>query len=289
MRKRVDNLGVSEPEIQRSGSDQIDVSLPDVKNADEARRQVGTTAQLLFYDWEASVVGPDCKANPADPNVTGGASAGAESLGLSQFDAITRASTKCAATNTGKERAGTKYYLVDKQAKRVLAGPDESRADLQREAENKRVKFDPAGVVAVPQGFSVVRAEQSDPKGPSSTKYFVLTDQPVLDGNQIKNPEQNFDNGPGESGAPNVTFDFTGQGASIWKSSRASSPSAARRSRWAPARTRPTSTSRSSSTTSSSRCRRSTGRSTPTASTRRAAHASRAASRSLARRRSRTC
>src|SRR6476661_1320993 len=217
MRKRVDNLGVSEPEIQRSGSDQIDVSLPDVKNADEARRQVGTTAQLLFYDWEASVVGPDCKPNPSDPNVTGGASAGAESLGLSQFDAITRASTKCKATNTGKERAGTKYYLVDKKAKKVLAGPDESRADLKREAENKRVKFDPAGVVAVPQGFSVVRAEQSDPKGPPSTKYFVLADQPVLDGNQIKNPEQNFDNGPGESGQPNVTFDFTGQGASIWK------------------------------------------------------------------------
>ena len=79
------------------------------------------------------------------------------------------------------------------------------------------MKFDPAGVVAVPQGFSVVRAEQSDPKGPPSTKYFVLADQPVLDGNQIKNPEQNFDNGPGESGQPNVTFDFTGQGASIWK------------------------------------------------------------------------
>ncbi len=218
MRKRVDNLGVSEPEIQRSGSDQIDVSLPDVKNADEARQQVGTTAQLLFYDWEASVVGADCKANPSDPNVTGGASAGAESLGLSYFDAVTRASTKCKATNTGKERAGTKYYLTDPKAKKVLAGPDETRADLQREAENKRLAFDAKNVVPVPQGFSVVRAEQSDPKGPPSQRYFVLADQPVLDGNQIKNPEQNFDNGPGESGQPNVTFDFTGKGASIWKS-----------------------------------------------------------------------
>jgi preprotein translocase subunit SecD len=36
MRKRVDQLGVAEPEIQRSGQDQIDVSLPDVENADEA-------------------------------------------------------------------------------------------------------------------------------------------------------------------------------------------------------------------------------------------------------------
>src|SRR3954470_15723289 len=58
MRERVDNLGVAEPEIQRSGDDQIDVSLPDVKNADQAQQQVGTTAQLLFYDWEKSVLGP---------------------------------------------------------------------------------------------------------------------------------------------------------------------------------------------------------------------------------------
>src|SRR5512132_77022 len=63
MRKRVDQLGVAEPEIQRSGSDQIDVSLPDVKNADEAASQVGTTAQLYFYDWEGSVLLSDCKVD----------------------------------------------------------------------------------------------------------------------------------------------------------------------------------------------------------------------------------
>jgi SecD/SecF fusion protein len=216
MRKRVDNLGVSEPEIQKSGSDQIDVSLPDVKNADEARQQVGTTAQLLFYDWEASVVGPDCKTNPSDQQITGGPSAGSEATALSYFDAVTRAS-KCKPTDTGKERSGTKYYLVDQKAKKVLAGPDETKADLQREAENKRIPFNEQQIVTVPQGYTVVRAEKPDPKGPASNRWFVLTDQPVLDGNQIKNPEQNFDNGPGESGAPNVTFDFTGKGASIWK------------------------------------------------------------------------
>src|SRR6476469_2026283 len=36
MRERVDQLGVAEPEIQRSGPDQIVVSLPAVKNQDEA-------------------------------------------------------------------------------------------------------------------------------------------------------------------------------------------------------------------------------------------------------------
>src|ERR687892_2249892 len=51
IRKRTDNLGVSEPEIQRAGRDQISVGLPDVKNTDKAIEQVGTTAQLQFYDW----------------------------------------------------------------------------------------------------------------------------------------------------------------------------------------------------------------------------------------------
>ena len=52
MRERVDQLGVAEPEILRSGSDQINVNLPDVKNASEAESQVGQVAQMFFYDWE---------------------------------------------------------------------------------------------------------------------------------------------------------------------------------------------------------------------------------------------
>jgi len=57
IRKRADALGVSEPEIQQAGAQQISVSLPDVKNAQRAKDQVGTTAQLQFYDWEPNVPG----------------------------------------------------------------------------------------------------------------------------------------------------------------------------------------------------------------------------------------
>jgi SecD/SecF fusion protein len=61
IRKRTDALGVSEPEIQRAGSNQISIGLPDVDNADRAIAQVGTTAQLQFYDWELNArgQGPD--------------------------------------------------------------------------------------------------------------------------------------------------------------------------------------------------------------------------------------
>src|SRR5687767_14641760 len=56
MRERVDSLGVSEPEIQRAGREQISVGLPGVQNADRAREQLGTTARLQFYDWEPNVL-----------------------------------------------------------------------------------------------------------------------------------------------------------------------------------------------------------------------------------------
>ena len=74
IRKRTDSLGVSEPEIQRSASDQITVGLPDVDDPERAEQQVGTTAQLQFYDWEPNIIGengePVGDANPGanDPS-----------------------------------------------------------------------------------------------------------------------------------------------------------------------------------------------------------------------------
>ena len=218
MRKRVDQLGVAESSLQRSGADQIDVSLPDVKNADEAAAQVGTVAQLWFYDWEGSVLGPNCKPDPANTTVTGGPSAGISAAppALSLFDAVTRGA-KCPPTNTGKESSGDKLYLVDKKTKHVLVGPDESRADLERDAQAKKLPFNADQIVTVPQGVTLVRAEQDGPKGKPSNLWYVLKDQTVLGGKDIKNPEQSFDNGAGGTGAPNVLFDFTGRGASTWE------------------------------------------------------------------------
>ena len=56
MRERVDALGVSEPELLQSGERQIEVNLPGVENAERAAQQVGSTAQLFFYDWEANIL-----------------------------------------------------------------------------------------------------------------------------------------------------------------------------------------------------------------------------------------
>jgi SecD/SecF fusion protein len=215
MRKRVDQLGVAEPEIQRAGSDQIDVSLPDVKNADEASRQVGTTARMDFYDWEANVLGTDCKPHPEDANITGGRAAGNEAAGLSLYDAVTRAA-KCPEQSFGTTDGST-YYLVDAKAKSVLAGPQETPEDLTSEAAAKKIAAGTGEAVEVKQGTIIVRAEQTDPTAKPSQRFFVLRDQPAVNGKDIKNPEQQFDNAPGGTNQPNVTFDFTGDGAKKWQ------------------------------------------------------------------------
>src|SRR3954451_6266011 len=218
MRDRVDTLGVAEPEIQRSGSDQIDVSLPDVKNADQAQQQVGTTAQLLFYDWEKSVLGPDGKSHPLDAAVTGGQGAGQPGNGTQTFyEAVTRAS-KFPPTHEPNDTTNGLAYGVDDKAKTVLCGPQETVADVREACQTegkKQTRF-----VEVPRGYIIVRAEADDgnkaAQAAAGDAYYILKDDPALLGTDIKNPEQNTDNGAGGTGQPNVTVVFTDAGRKKW-------------------------------------------------------------------------
>jgi SecD/SecF fusion protein len=78
----------------------------------------------------------------------------------------------------------------------------------------------PAGseLIKVNTGTVVAEAERPEdaPKGFPKT-YFVLNDDPALSGTDIKNPEQQFDQGPGGSGQPIVTFEFTSSGRKKWE------------------------------------------------------------------------
>jgi protein-export membrane protein SecD len=57
--RRVNGLGVSESAVQKQGQDQISVSLPGIRNVNQALALVGKTAQLEFYDdGETRVAGP---------------------------------------------------------------------------------------------------------------------------------------------------------------------------------------------------------------------------------------
>ena len=230
MRERVDRLGVAEPEIQRSGEDQISVSLPDVENQERAIRQVGTTAQMFFYDWEPNVLNDECEPAPTDPNVTGGQAAGQPGAGsLSYYQAVSRAAD-CPRMEEGlnTSRDAPAYYLVDDDAQLVLAGPEPSREDLFTELDPPQTgPEDGQSVKTVDPGVVVVKADIDD-EGDQDTdanpidvanqsQYYVLRDDFALRGTDIKDPEQNFDQGPGGSGSPLVTFNFTDEGAKIWQ------------------------------------------------------------------------
>lgn len=57
IRQRVDSLGVTEPEIQLQGQDQIVVNIPGITDSDRAVEVIGRTAQLGFYEVLASAGG----------------------------------------------------------------------------------------------------------------------------------------------------------------------------------------------------------------------------------------
>ncbi|HEY8769818.1 MAG TPA: hypothetical protein VIM03_04700, partial [Thermoleophilaceae bacterium] len=234
IRKRTDALGVSEPEIQRAGKNQISIGLPAVKNAQRAVDQVGTTAQLQFYDWEPNVLGP---RGPDTPYT------GTKAM----YDAVKLASTqkpKAEATDAPpggpqghslkywdqrNDTEGNEYYLFGPN-QLLRKGPDTTCRELLADFNprvgpaNKYVKGTKCAtelkklgaggplagsvVIEVPQGIRVVEAEKAKNQPASIHRLFVIEDDSELSGDQVKNPKQDFKNGS----EPIVTFDFTDSG-----------------------------------------------------------------------------
>jgi SecD/SecF fusion protein len=236
MRKRVDQLGVAEPEIQRTGPEEIDVALPNVSNAQRAQDEVGKTAQLFFYDWEPNVIGPTGKPEPSNRTVTGGAEPGGSASGLLEYQAVLRAVKRPAIlrkSDTSLELGCTpqssltsgciygQYYLLDTKHQTVLRGPETTQQDLF--ADNyKPPPTAKTKVELVKPGTTIVQAQAVTNASGAVTKaspnsWYVLNDAPVLTGQDVKNPQQSFDNGSGGTGAPIVTFSFTSHGGSVFQ------------------------------------------------------------------------
>jgi SecD/SecF fusion protein len=204
IRQRVDTLGVSEPEINRVGEDQIDVSLPDVQDIERAVDVIGTTAQLHYYDWEPNVIPED----PNDPNAT-------EQGFNRQFDAVKFAATqKPECFQDSCTTNGPRYYLFDRDTLELLAGPEQKRSDLfldfprERQPKNTVIKVVPQGTIVVAEPpTDDPETDEDESTGPP--EYFAVRDRPALSGTDIENPEQQSDQ---TTNQPNVTFDFTDDG-----------------------------------------------------------------------------
>src|SRR5215213_1991704 len=204
MRDRVDAFGVSEPELARTGKDQIEVNLPGVDNAQRAADQVGSTAQLFFYDWEKNVLDENCKTNETEIN-------GGQTPVTGLYNAVKRAS-KCeiAVPKNSQAAAGPRFYAFDKISKKPFNNglPDESReAALEGLSDADKAR---AEVISVKPGVLVLRDEKPNAKAPDPDAFWIIRDDPGLSGTDIKNPEQNFDQRSGNE--PIVTFDFSDKG-----------------------------------------------------------------------------
>ena len=202
IRDRVDALGVSEPEIAPLGATQIQISLPAIQDAARATEQVGDTAQLFFYDFEVNVV-------PLDPDVDEVTPTNVEQQSTtSYYNAVELASqqkTTCADVCTVD---GAQLYLFEKRSRLYVAGPESSREDLFSTDEAKAVPESDRKLFEVPEGTIVVQDAPNPDSPDAPPEYFVLKDKPKLSGEDIENPEQNFD----EAQQPNVTFEFTDEG-----------------------------------------------------------------------------
>jgi SecD/SecF fusion protein len=247
IRERIDRLGVAEPEVSRLGTAEISVSLPDVTNAERAIDQVGTTAQLHFYDWEPNLIGRE-KVIGGNPGREPPANAVEEAN--KEWEAAGRSPTKeenaqlifsgafptayaavqlaaeqepvpdCAECSTSKPR----YYLFDGSTTQheLVAGPEFSKEDLfvsatgEKRAKKKECEDEEVGncqiLLTVPPGTIVVSEQPSNSSGKTLTDadpgWYALKDNPALSGTDITDPKQEFD----EFKQPNVVFDFTDDG-----------------------------------------------------------------------------
>ena len=235
IRQRIDQLGVSEPEVSRLGQTEIAISLPDVTNSQRAIDTVGTTAQLYFYDWEPSLIGrertigghpgrqppPDAlkeaeeewKEAGRDPKKSVNKRLIFSGAYPKAYGAVKLASEQepipdCEECATTKPR----YYLFSEDSKhKIIAGPEFSKKDLFITVEGHR-RSHKGEVVKVPVGTAVVSEPQQNAEGEviegAEPGWFAIVDKPALSGTEITNPEAKT----GEFGEPIVVFEFTGQG-----------------------------------------------------------------------------
>jgi SecD/SecF fusion protein len=237
--KRINNLGVSEAEVARLGNTNITVGLPGVTDANRAAEQVGTTAQLFFYDWEPNLLGqervigghPGTQAPPAAMKklekeweeagrntksfeskilMASGAYPNAYQAALLAEKQTPKSKAECEKCSVAKPR----FYLFEDNSKhKLLAGPELSEQDLYETPTGETLSKNGTTVVEIPAGTVLVSELPTDETGKldetAQPGWFALNDEYALSGNEITEPKQEYTQGSNE---PNVAFKFTDQG-----------------------------------------------------------------------------
>src|ERR1700693_2843079 len=244
MNQRVNQLGVSEPQISTAGGNQISVSPPAVQNTHRAEALVGTTAQLEFYDWEANALTPTGQtvasqlltqnANAVSISQGSGTAAGPGSPGagsMALYTAVQLAAKQPEQVSVTNARRGPEYYMFGAPGSAACAsaaryyrttpiagqrcylqGPADNVADLTASLPTG-VSASQGQMLVVQRGTTVLQAGPANFSNPPklsdpAAQFFVLKDHVSLFGNDITNPQQSTD----QAGAPDVAFGFTSRG-----------------------------------------------------------------------------
>ena len=211
IRRRVDKIGVSEPEIRKQEPNQIVVDLAGVFDAPRAAALIGQTAQLEFYDLQGDVdpLSQDESGNPVPSATLLPLLTGADDL------------------PTGVE--AREWYLFGDKKER-LAGPAATKEELLQQVEGGEAP-EGADFYVVPSDKSMLTcgsfpvpgsepSTQSCPGGVGADRpwYYLYEYRPTdaenpvpeLTGDDLNadGTRQDF----GQDGQPNVLLQFTDRG-----------------------------------------------------------------------------
>lgn len=203
IRKRVDSLGVAEPEISRQGEN-IVVDLPGVKDRDKARRLVGRTAELRFRPVLAELPAvTDSVASTTTTTIAGAAESSTTSSTVPAGDAAAKAAvascdpnqvaallvagTPVSNTSRADDKRGACVVLeVRKQqgsAARLMLGPT---ALTGKAVDSAKSRFSQGQGYAVTVAFTDTGAKEFDalaavsfPKAPPENQVAITLDAQV--------------------------------------------------------------------------------------------------------------
>ncbi len=235
IRSGCDELGVSEIEVSRVGSDQIQVGIPGATSVGKATECATKPARLFFFDWEPNLIGREylIGGRPGREPPRGALQeatkewqeAGRQPTKRENQQLIVAgafptqyAAAKLAAEQPLKKECPkcsepTTFYLFDKSKDhKLIDGPEFTKEDLYISPNGRRRPADAGVVVKVPQGTIVVSEKPNDANGQvleeAEPGWFALKDDPALSGTEVTRPKQETDS----VGRPNVTFGFTDDG-----------------------------------------------------------------------------
>ena len=235
IRSGCDQLGVSEIEVARVGSDQIQVGIPGATSVGKATECATKPARLFFFDWEPNLIGREFligghpgKEPPKGPledatkewQEAGRLPTKRENQQLivagafpTEYAAVKLASEQKPKPACPKCSSSATYYLFAKDKDhKLIDGPEYTKSDLYVSPSGRKRSENVGTVVKVPQGTIVVSEKPQDANGQvlenAEPGWFALKDDPALSGTEITSPKQETD----ETGQPNVTFKFTDSG-----------------------------------------------------------------------------